>query len=97
MPSDFELAHPGVASLLQAVLSQNRAWPDIGFELQQNGLVAATAEAAWPGCMVAVVNNEMAADLEVFLQAGWRVFTFSDDSVANADVTAILSIISPKS
>jgi DEAD/DEAH box helicase domain-containing protein len=90
MPPDFELAHVGVVSLLQAVLHNNRIWPDIGFELQQNGLVAATAEAAWPGCMVAVVNHEMTADQEVFHQAGWRVFTFCDN-VAAPDTTAILT------
>jgi DEAD/DEAH box helicase domain-containing protein len=96
MPADFELAHPGVVSLLEAVINQNRIWPDIGFELQQNGLVAATAEAAWPGCTVAVVNHEMSADQEVFHQAGWRVFTFGHDNVAAADVAAILSIIPTK-
>jgi hypothetical protein len=96
MPPDFELAHPGVISLLEAVLGQKRIWPDIGFELQQNGLVVATAEAAWPDPKVAVVNLEMAADQQVFRQAGWRVFIFDNDNVSAGDVTAILSIIPPK-
>jgi DEAD/DEAH box helicase domain-containing protein len=96
MPADFELAHPGVISLLEAVLGQNRIWPDIGFELQQNGLVVATAEAAWPDSKVAVINLEMPADQQVFRQAGWRVFTFGNDTLSAGDVTAILSIIPPK-
>lgn len=97
MPPEFDLAHPGVISLLQAVVNQNRVLPDIGFGLQQNGLVAATAEAAWPGCTLAVVSQGMAADQDVFRQAGWHVFTFGEDQEAAADVTAILSIIPPKS
>ena len=81
---------------MEAVLGQNRIWPDIGYELLQNGLVAATAEAAWPDPKVAVVNLEMAADQQVFRQAGWRVFTFGDDNLSAGDATAILSIIPPK-
>jgi hypothetical protein len=92
-PPDFDLAHPGVISLLQTVLSQNRPWPEIGFELEKDGLVAATAEAAWPDCTVAVLNHEMTADSAVFAQAGWRVFSFGDGGVSVQDQTVILSII----
>ena len=91
LPPDFDLAHPGVAAVLEQVVRKKLEWPVIGYELEKGGLVAATAEAAWPDARIAVVSQEMAADHETFLQAEWQVFQFGADGLAPQDASNILS------
>ena len=92
-----ELAHPDVVALFERVLSRNLLCPVIGFELEDHGMVVATAELAWPDFKIAVVGQEMAADQEVFHQAGWRVCAFDAAGVVSADTEHILSMLSSKS
>lgn len=94
LPPDFDVAHPGVVSLLEQVLRKKLVWPVIGYELEIGGLVAATAEAAWPNALIAVVSQEMTADHETFLRAEWRVFGFGPDGLAPQDTSNILSKLS---
>jgi len=97
LPPDFDLAHPGVVSLLEQVLRKKLEWPVIGYELEIGGLVAATAEAAWPDARIAVVSQEMTADHETFLRAEWQVFGFGSDGLAPQDMSNILSKLSSQS
>jgi len=97
LPSDFDLAHPGVLSLLEQVVRKKLQWPVIGFELESGGFVAATAEAAWPDSRIAVISQEMAADQETFLQAAWQVFLFGPDGLAAKETTGLISILPSQS
>ena len=90
LPPDHDLAHPGVRTLLDEVFRKKLQWPVIGYELEKSGLVVATAEAAWPDARIALVGQEMAADHEAFLQAGWQLFQFGPEGLAPQDTSNLL-------
>lgn len=94
VPPDFDLANPNLASFLEQLLRQKLAWPVIGFELEANGRVAATAEAAWPDRKIAVFGPELAADQEIFDAAGWRVFAFGTVGLSSQELSTIIAILS---
>jgi hypothetical protein len=96
LPPDFDLANPSLASFLEQVLQRKLAWPVIGFELEANGRVAATAEAAWPDRKLAVFGPELATDQEIFGQAGWRVFAFGAAGLASQEASTIITILAPQ-
>jgi hypothetical protein len=95
LPPDFDLAHPGLAPFLRQLLQQKLAWPAIGFELEANGRVAATAETAWPDYQVALLGTEFAADQEAFKLAGWRVFSFGANGLPPQDVATLVTLLTP--
>jgi DEAD/DEAH box helicase domain-containing protein len=95
LPPDFDLAHPGLAPFLRQLLQQKLAWPVIGFELEANGRVAATAETAWPDYQVALLGTEFAADQEAFKLAGWRIFSFGADGLLSQDVATLVTLLTP--
>ena len=97
LPPDFDLAHQGVTALLRQVLQKRLLWPVIGYELEENGRVAATAETAWPDCRLALIAQEMVADHETFNHAGWRVFLFGSEGITPQDTETIISILSSQS
>jgi hypothetical protein len=47
-----------------------------------SGMIVATAEAAWPSLLVAVIREEMSGEQEVFRRAGWNVVTFGSEGIA---------------
>ncbi len=51
--------------------------PEVGYELMEDGRVAAEAELAWPGERVAVFAPEVMDDAEVAARLGWRVWDLS--------------------
>lgn len=93
---DFKLASPAIKPLLGQLAERDREWPVIGFELEIGGVVAATAEAAWPTARVAMISEEMAMDREVFLKADWRVFVFGPDGPDLEDTSRLISILPTK-
>jgi hypothetical protein len=96
-PSDFDLAYPGLAPFLRQVLQQKLTWPVIGFELEANGRVTATAETAWPDQQVALLGTQFAADQEVFKLAGWHVFTFGTDGLLPQDFASLVTLLKSSS
>ena len=94
VPPEFDLANPSLASFLEQLLQRRLAWPVIGFELEANGRVAATAEVAWPDRQIAVFGPELAADQEIFCLAGWRVFAFATAGLTLQDAETIVTILS---
>lgn len=96
LPPDYDLAHNGVAAFLKKVFQKRLPWPVIGFELEENGCVSATAETAWPDCKVALIALEMVADHDAFSHAGWRVFAFGLDGLTPQDTETVISILSSK-
>ena len=75
--------------------ARRRAWPVIGFELEANGRVAATAETAWPDYQVALLGTEFAADQAAFKLAGWRIFTIGAAGLLPQDVATLVTLLTP--
>jgi DEAD/DEAH box helicase domain-containing protein len=94
VPPDYDLVHPHLTSFLRQLLNQKLPWPVIGFELEANGRVAATAETAWIERKTALIGAEFAADLELFRQAGWNVYSFGSNGVSLQDASAIINLLS---
>ena len=96
VPPDFDLAHPALASFFRELLQRKLVWPVIGFELESNGRVAATAEVAWPDLKVAVLDQQFADDQGAFRQTGWQVFTFEKAGLASSDASTIITLLPPQ-
>ena len=96
VPPDFNLAHPALASFFRELLQRKLVWPVIGFELESNGRVAATAEVAWPDLKVAVLDQQFADDQGAFRQTGWQVFTFEKAGLASSDASTIITLLPPQ-
>jgi DEAD/DEAH box helicase domain-containing protein len=97
LPPEAELVDRRVLPFLRQLVAAQRSWPEIGFELENDCRVIATAEAAWPQSRVAVLSHEFTAELETFRSLGWRVFVYADDGLAAADVSTLLSILPERS
>ncbi len=97
LPSEAELADRRVLPFLRQLVASQRSWPEIGFELERDCRVTATAEAAWPQARIAVLSHESTDDLDTFRGLGWQVFVYSDDGLAAADVSTLLSILPARS
>ena len=95
LPPDFDLAHPGLVPFLRQLLQQKLVWPVIGFELEADGRVAATAETAWPDYQIALLGAEFAADQEAFKLAGWRIFSFGADGLLPQDFATLVTLLTP--
>jgi DEAD/DEAH box helicase domain-containing protein len=93
-PLDFDLAAQCLHSFLEKLIERKLRWPIVGFELEANGRILATAETAWQEYKVAAINQEFTADQEAFNAAGWKVFTFSTAGLTLQDVSTIITILS---
>jgi DEAD/DEAH box helicase domain-containing protein len=78
----MDLVHPAIRSAIEIVLRDTLSKPVLGFELMVSGMIVATAEAAWPSLLVAVIREEMSGEQEVFRRAGWNVVTFGSEGIA---------------
>jgi DEAD/DEAH box helicase domain-containing protein len=90
---DEEFVHPGVRSLLAAIFKDHLPQPCIGFEWEVNDIIAAAAELAWEDRKLVVLAAEAASDRETFAREGWQVFLFHDAGLSDADVSAILNLL----
>jgi DEAD/DEAH box helicase domain-containing protein len=93
-PPEVELAQSAVLPLLEAISERNLPRPAVGFELEFNGMIAGMAELAWPEKQIAVLEGKALPDREAFAEAGWQVFIFSAQGVSEADISAILKLLS---
>lgn len=90
---ETEFAHPAVHSLIAALSKRHLSAPTVGFELEMNEMIVATAELAWPDRCLALLVESAATDRDAFTAAGWRVFTFPPEGLSTADVEAILALL----
>jgi len=93
---DFDLANASLSPFLQQLFQNRLAWPVVGFELEANGRVAATAEMAWPDLHLALLASELTTDQEVFKSAGWQTFAFDNAGLTALDVSAIITLLPPR-
>ena len=96
VPPDFDLVHSALASFFKELLPRQLVWPVIGFELETNGRVSATAEVAWPDHKLAVLGQEFTDDQLAFRQTGWQVFTFDPAGLSSSDFSTIIALLSPQ-
>lgn len=94
LPPDFDLACPSLANFLKELFRRKLPYPAIGFELEANGRIIGTAEAAWLSQKVALFGPELAMDEDVFRQKGWHVFVFAADGLTSQQVTSIFTLLS---
>jgi DEAD/DEAH box helicase domain-containing protein len=93
LPPELALADSRVRQFLEQLAAAQKVWPTIGFELEADGRVVATAEAAWPESMCALVSAEAPLDRDTFREAGWTVFEFGPAGLAAEDSNALLSTL----
>ena len=87
----LELADPAVIEFLTRLKEDGIALPTLGYELEMNQQVVATAEAAWPDCKVALIHQDMQEDMATFTEQGWLVAPYSEDGPAPDDLDAFKS------
>ena len=90
---NMALVHPALRVWLTTLLEQGLHEPEIGFELEVDGMVAGSAELAWPDNSVAVVPAAASEDQKAFTGANWQVFTFSSDGLAPEESVTIQKIL----
>jgi DEAD/DEAH box helicase domain-containing protein len=91
---DLNWAYLGLKSFLEQISAKNIEAPEIGYELETDGIIVAGAELAWRSYKVAVIREELTTDRDVFSQKGWSVFSFNETGLSSQDAAAILSILS---
>jgi hypothetical protein len=93
LPPELALADSRVRQFLQQLAAAQKVWPTLGFELEADGRVVATAEAAWPESRCALIGAEAPLDRDTFREAGWTVFEFGPAGLAAGDANALLSTL----
>ena len=92
--ADLEFATPVLHDLLRRIRDNNHPFPEIGFELEVNGQIIATAEAAWSDRKLALIENTCQDDTVAFQNAGWKVLSFSTSEVPTSTILATLETTS---
>jgi DEAD/DEAH box helicase domain-containing protein len=90
---DLDYAADGVLPLLERIGGANSVWPEIGYEHEEDGIIVASAELAWPEQRIAVVNKEMIEDQHVFKSLSWDVYTFTESGMEADALETLLSKI----
>ena len=87
----MDLVHPAIRSAVEIVLRDTLPKPVLGFELMVSGVIVATAEAAWPSLLVAIIRDDMAYEIEAFQHAGWTVAAFGSAGIAANALDTLMS------
>jgi DEAD/DEAH box helicase domain-containing protein len=93
LPPDLEHADRKIAPLLRRMAAARLEWPVIGFELEDDGRITATAEAAWPTAKIALLSEEASQDQDTLRTAGWTVFVYGATGPTDDTTHALLSQI----
>ena len=93
---DMGLAHPAIRQVLDQLLPQGASAPALGFEHMDEGVIVATAEAAWPDRKIAMTDAAMQEDSEALSRAGWTGLTFKSSGLTPEETEAIFTAMRGK-